>query len=65
MPSKALFFSGRVAVGKVLDRCAEAFGVDVRPTAADEGEQSNVAFCHPLCDLSIDYIMHACSKSML
>lgn len=57
MPSKALFFSGRVAVGKVLDRCAEAFGVDVRPTA-DEGEQSNVAFCHRLYDLSIEHSMH-------
>jgi len=37
MPSKALFFSGRVSVGKVLDRCAEAFGVDVRPSG-NEGE---------------------------
>ena len=36
MPSKALFFSGRVSVGKVLDRCAEAFGVQVRPVG-DEG----------------------------
>jgi hypothetical protein len=62
MPSKALFFSGRVSVGKVLDRCAEAFGVDVRPSG-NEGEDFSFNRCLQRC-CTVQDIFALCAKTV-